>query len=94
MSSSSADESPAALKPGEQARGDRAAEDMIAVDARKVILLGTALFFVVFLVLLPFWSWLGDHGHRVWLWTALSGSVLGISSLPLIGKHAGEGRLG
>jgi hypothetical protein len=71
-----------------------AAAKMISVDARKVVLLGTALFFAAFVVLLPLWSWLGDHGHRVWLWTALSGTVMGLAALPLIRKHTGEGRLG
>ena len=67
---------------------------MISVDARKVVLLGTVLFFAAFVVLLPFWSWLGEHGHRVWLWTALAGTVLGLAAMPLIRKHTGEGRLG
>jgi len=67
---------------------------MLKVNARRVILLGTGLFFLAFLALLPFWTWLGTHDHRVWLWTALAGWVLGLLSLPLVGKHAGEGRLG
>jgi hypothetical protein len=67
---------------------------MLSVNARKVVFIGTSLFFVTFLVLLPFWSWLGEHQHRVWLWTALSGAVLGLLALPLIRKHTGEGRLG
>jgi hypothetical protein len=67
---------------------------MLSVDARAVILLGTAMFLLALLVLLPFWSWLGAHGHRVWLWTALSGTVLGLLALPLVRKHTGEGRLG
>jgi hypothetical protein len=67
---------------------------MLAVDARKVVLIGTGLFFLAFVALLPLWTWLGDHGHRVWLWTALAGWVLGCMALPLIRKHSGEGRLG
>ena len=70
------------------------AATMLSVDARKVVFLGTALFFAAFVVLLPFWTWLGEHGHRVWLWTALAGTVMGLVSLPLIRKHTGEGRLG
>jgi MFS family permease len=73
---------------------EAAATRMLAVNARKVVLLGTAAFFIAFLVLLPFWSWLSDHGHRVWLWTALAGWILGLAALPLIGKHSSEGRLG
>ena len=67
---------------------------MMAVDARRVLLAGTAAFGLAFLVLLPFWAWLGEHGHRVWLWTALAGTVLGLLALPLVRKHSGEGRLG
>jgi hypothetical protein len=67
---------------------------MLHVNARSVLLVGTALFAVAFLALLPFWAWLGTHGHRVWLWTALAGAVLGLLALPLVRKHAGEGRLG
>jgi len=61
---------------------------------RLVILIGTILFAVAAVALLPFWNWLGDHDHRVWFWTALSGAVMGVVSLPLIRKHTGEGRLG
>jgi Protein of unknown function (DUF2530) len=65
----------------------------MAVDARRVVVTGTAAFGLAFLVLLPFWSWLGEHQHRVWLWTALAGTVLGLLALPLVRKHSGEGRL-
>lgn len=83
---------PAGVQPPEAAT--RAAEQMLSVNPRPVIAVGTGLFLLTFLVLLPFWSWLGEHGHRVWLWTALAGTVLGLLSLPLVRKHAGEGRLG
>ena len=71
-----------------------AAARMLTVDARRVVGVGTALFFVAFVALLPFWSWLGEHGHRVWLWTCLAGWVLGAAAWPLIGRHSEEGRLG
>lgn len=67
---------------------------MLSVNARNVVFVGTALFMLASLGLLPFWSWLGEHHHRVWLWTAVTGSVLGLLALPLIRKHTGEGRLG
>jgi len=82
---------PSPVRPPEAAV---AATQMLAVNARKVVLVGTSLFFLAFVVLLPFWSWLGAHDHRVWLWTTLAGWVLGALALPLIGKHTGEGRLG
>lgn len=75
-------------------RAEVAATHMLSVNARKVVLVGIGCFFLAFLVLLPFWSWLSDHGHRVWLWTALAGWILGLAALPLIRKHDGEGRLG
>jgi hypothetical protein len=67
---------------------------MLAVNAVAVVLIGTALFFIGFLVLLPFWSWLCEHHHRIWLWTCLAGTAQGLLSLPLIRKHRAEGRLG
>jgi hypothetical protein len=83
------DPEPAADQPA-----DDVTAQMLTVDARRVVLVGTGLFLVAFLALLPFWAWLGRHGHRVWLWTALVGVLLGLLALPLIGKHTGEGRLG
>ncbi len=74
--------------------GEYQSDQMLSVDARKVVLVGAALFFVAFVVLLPFWSWLGRHDHRVWLWTALAGWLMGMAAMPLIRKHTGEGRLG
>jgi Protein of unknown function (DUF2530) len=73
---------------------DPAATTMLKVNARTVVAIGTAAFAVAFVVLLPFWNWLGEHGHRVWLWTALAGTVLGLIGFPLVRKHTREGRLG
>ncbi|UQX89124.1 DUF2530 domain-containing protein [Jatrophihabitans telluris] len=70
------------------------AAQMLVVDARTVVLIGTLAFTLVLVGLLPFWAWLGHHDHRVWLWTALSGAVLGLVGLVLIRKHSSEGRLG
>jgi hypothetical protein len=58
-----------------------------------VIATGTAAFLLAFLVLLPFWSWLGEHDHRVWLWTCLAGWLLGLAGLVLVGRHRREGRV-
>lgn len=62
------------------------------IDARRVVIVGSLLWLVGFLVLLPFWGWLGDHGHRVWLWTCLAGAVLGCVGYALMAKHRREGR--
>ncbi|MEV6317426.1 DUF2530 domain-containing protein [Streptomyces sp. NPDC051776] len=39
---------------------------------------GTALWFVLFLVQLPFYTWFEDNGHLWWLWTCLTGGGLGL----------------
>lgn len=66
----------------------------VRTDARRVVLVGTALFVLAFVVLLPAWSWLGTHHHRDWLWTALAGWLLGIVGLTLMGRHRRQGRTG
>ena len=49
----------------------------------RLTLIGTALWFVAFLVLLPMRGRLADAGHEIWLWTCLAGWVLGLIGLPL-----------
>jgi hypothetical protein len=39
---------------------------------------GTILWFVLFLVQLPFYGWFDDHGHAWWVWTCLAGAGLGL----------------
>lgn len=39
---------------------------------------GTILWFVLFLVQLPFYGWFDDHGHTWWVWTCLAGAGLGL----------------
>jgi hypothetical protein len=64
----------------------------VQVDSRRVVLIGTAIWFVAFVVLLPFYDWLGRHDHRIWLWTCLAGWILGLLGLLLIRKHRNQGR--
>ena len=64
----------------------------VQMNARRIVAVGTVLFFVAFLVLLPFYGRLGDDGHRDWLWTCLAGGVLGIIGWSLMVKHRREGR--
>lgn len=63
------------------------------VNTRRVLIVGTGLWFVAFVVLLPFYGWLGDHGHRVWLWTCLAGWVLGLIGLAIASRHRKSGRI-
>ncbi len=38
---------------------------------------GTIIWFVLFLVQLPFYGWFDDHGHAWWVWTCLVGAAGG-----------------
>ncbi|MBF4163006.1 DUF2530 domain-containing protein [Nocardioides sp. CBS4Y-1] len=51
------------------------------VDGVRTVLVGTALFGVAFVALLPFYGSLADHGRAWWLWTALAGFGLGLFGL-------------
>jgi uncharacterized protein DUF2530 len=64
----------------------------VQMNARRIVAMGTALWFVAFLVLLPFWGWLGRHDHRVWLWTCLAGTVCGVLGWLTMNRHRREGR--
>jgi hypothetical protein len=64
----------------------------VQMNAGRIVAVGTAAFFLAFLVLLPFWSQLRAHGHEVWLWTCLAGWLLGIVGWLLMRKHRREGR--
>jgi hypothetical protein len=50
------------------------------------------LWFIGFVVLVPFYDWLGRHGHRVWLWTCLAGWIVGLIGYLVLRKHRAEGR--
>ncbi|WP_330175166.1 DUF2530 domain-containing protein [Streptomyces sp. NBC_01498] len=39
---------------------------------------GTVLWFVLFVVQVPFYGWFEDHGHTWWVWTCLAGAGLGL----------------
>lgn len=47
------------------------------VDGVRTIEIGTAVWLVAFLALLPFYGRLSDDGHSWWLWTCLAGAGLG-----------------
>jgi uncharacterized membrane protein len=64
----------------------------VQINSRRITLAGSALFFVAFVVLLPFYGWLGRHDHRVWLWTCLAGAILGLLGYSIMRRHRGQGR--
>jgi hypothetical protein len=63
------------------------------VDSMRVIGIGTGIWLVAFVALLPWWSWLGRHDHRIWLWTCLAGFGLGLIALVIVGRHKRAGRV-
>jgi hypothetical protein len=62
------------------------------LNTRRIIIVGTVVWFLGFVGLQPWYGWLGDHGHRVWLWTCLAGWVLGLMGLVLMVRHRRAGR--
>ena len=63
------------------------------VDSARVIGIGTAIWFVAFVALLPWWNWLDQHDHQVWLWTCLAGWLLGLAGLVVLARHKRAGRI-
>ena len=64
----------------------------VQINTRRIVLVGTALWFVGFAALLPFYSWLGHHDHRIWLWTCLAGWILGLIGWSIMRRHRSQGR--
>jgi hypothetical protein len=64
----------------------------VQINARRIVAIGTLLWFVGFVALLPFYSWLGDHHHRIWLWTSLAGWILGLLGSAIMMRHRRSGR--
>lgn len=51
------------------------------VDGVRTVQVGTAVWLVGFLALLPFWSSLAENDRTWWLWTCLTGLGLGLVGL-------------
>ncbi len=51
------------------------------VDGVRTVEVGTALWLLAFLALLPFYGRLEDAGHVWWLWCCLAGFGLGLFGL-------------
>lgn len=64
----------------------------VRMNTRRIVAVGTIAWFVGFVVLLPFYSSLGHHHHRVWLWTCLAGWILGLIGYSIVRRHRAEGR--
>ncbi len=74
-------------QPGPEAR-----PEPVKINSVPIIVIGTASWLLGFLVLLPFYSTLGHHHHRVWLWTCLAGFVLGFIGYAMMRRHRNAGR--
>ena len=72
-------EPPISLKPPNA----RPTPPPLEADVVRITIIGTALWFAGFLVLLPLRGRLADGGHETWLWTCLAGGVLGLIGLLL-----------
>lgn len=57
------------------------------VDGVRTVALGTALWGLALLGLLPFHDWLDDTGRLWWLWTCSAGLGLGLLGLDLCLKR-------
>jgi hypothetical protein len=64
----------------------------VVMNTRRIVAAGTAGWFMAFIVLLPFYGWLGRHDHRIWLWTCLAGWLLGLVGYAIMLRHRGMGR--
>ncbi|HEV3174109.1 MAG TPA: DUF2530 domain-containing protein [Actinocrinis sp.] len=58
------------------------------VDIFKIVVIGTVLYAIAFVVLLPFRTSLEHAGHGRWPWIALSGVVLGFMGLGITYRRA------
>ena len=71
--------------PGRREIGNRtyvvAEVEALDVDGVRTVQVGTAIFFLAFVALLPFYGRLQDDGHGWWLWTCLTGAGLGLLGL-------------
>lgn len=62
------------------------------VDGVRTVLVGTVLWFVGFVALLPFYGQLKADGHTWWLWTCMAGAGLGLFGLEYCKRRAARSR--
>lgn len=58
--------------------GEREAPEPLEGPIRGTVIVGTSLWFVLFLAQLPFYGWYADHGHTWFIWTCAAGAGLGV----------------
>ena len=62
------------------------------VDGVRTVVIGTALWGLAFLGLLPFYGRLADAGRVWWLWTCLAGFGLGLIGVEVCRRRAQRDR--
>jgi hypothetical protein len=62
------------------------------IDSQRFALVGLSISALATVVLLPFYGWLGDHGHRIWLWTSIASLGVGLFGFALSRRHKSSGR--
>lgn len=67
--------------------GRREAPEPLEGDVPRTVAVLTAGWFVLLLVQLPFYGWFADHGHVWWLWSCLTGGLLGLYGLWLVRRR-------
>jgi hypothetical protein len=69
-------------RPGPAESGDHgqaaSAPQPVDVDGVAIVTVGTILWAIAFVALLPFRSRLADHNIDWWLWTCLAGVAMGL----------------
>ena len=62
------------------------------VDGVRTVAVGTALWLLAFVGLLPFYGMLEESGRLWWLWTCLTGFALGLFGIEYCRRHRRKGR--
>jgi hypothetical protein len=62
----------------------REAPEPLEANDVATVMVGTAVWFVLFVVQLPFYGWYSDHGHTWFIWTCLAGGCLGLVGLKYV----------
>jgi hypothetical protein len=73
---------------GGQSAGTRPELEPMETNDVLIVGIGTALFALAFVVLLPFHTSLEHSGHGRWLWVALAGTLLGLVGLDYCRRRA------
>lgn len=69
--------------PGRMSKWKATHETPEPLEANDIatVLVGTAVWFLLFIGQLPFYGWYADHGHTWWIWSCLAGTLLGLFGL-------------